>query len=117
MRKYGAHACTDVTGFGLLGHLRNLAESQDESVDFVIEKLPCLRHSMKIDTTLEGAMKLRMGLSPETSGGLAIVMKAKAAEKMIEEMAAEGCDAWIIGRVEQGSRRVTIVDGAEIIDV
>jgi len=25
MKKYSAHACTDVTGFGILGHCNNLA--------------------------------------------------------------------------------------------
>ena len=32
MHKYGATACTDVTGFGILGHAVNLAQNQKEKV-------------------------------------------------------------------------------------
>lgn len=28
LRKYKAHACTDVTGFGILGHAKYLAKAQ-----------------------------------------------------------------------------------------
>eukprot|EP01147_Barroeca_monosierra_P008767 gene8768-1146_t len=40
MHQYGAHGATDVTGFGLLGHALNLAQAQDEAVDFIIDVLP-----------------------------------------------------------------------------
>ena len=36
----GAHGATDVTGFGILGHARNLAASQKASVSFKINTLP-----------------------------------------------------------------------------
>ena len=36
----GAHGATDVTGFGILGHVRNLARSQKASVCFKIHTLP-----------------------------------------------------------------------------
>ena len=37
-----AHAATDVTGFGILGHAQNLVECQEDELDFVIDKLPIL---------------------------------------------------------------------------
>lgn len=46
--KHQAHACTDVTGFGILGHAKYLAEAQKKSVDFVINKLPIYRNLIKI---------------------------------------------------------------------
>lgn len=36
----GAHGATDVTGFGILGHARNLASSQKAPVSFKIHMLP-----------------------------------------------------------------------------
>lgn len=42
----GAHAATDVTGFGLLGHAQNLASAQKSSVSFKIHTLPGTYTSM-----------------------------------------------------------------------
>jgi selenide,water dikinase len=44
MQKHGAHAATDVTGFGILGHAANLASNQKEDVSFVIHTLPIIRY-------------------------------------------------------------------------
>ena len=38
----GAHGATDVTGFGILGHARNLAGSQKAAVSFKIHTLPSM---------------------------------------------------------------------------
>ena len=40
MHKYKAHGCTDVTGFGILGHAQNLAEMQHADVDIVLHTAP-----------------------------------------------------------------------------
>lgn len=42
LRAFGAHAATDVTGFGLLGHARALAARQRHHVTFVIHNLPLI---------------------------------------------------------------------------
>ena len=49
MHKYDAHACTDVTGFGILGHAQNLVATQLKDVDFVVHTLPIIRDMEKID--------------------------------------------------------------------
>ena len=36
----GAHCATDVTGFGILGHARNLAKAQKGAVSFKLHSLP-----------------------------------------------------------------------------
>jgi len=46
--KYQANACTDVTGFGILGHAQYLAEAQKNNVEFVIQKLPIYKGLIKI---------------------------------------------------------------------
>lgn len=47
--KYRVHACTDVTGFGILGHANYLAQAQKNNVDFVIHKLPIYKNLIKIE--------------------------------------------------------------------
>ncbi len=51
MKKYGAHAATDVTGFGILGHAKYLAKAQKEEVGFKITRVPVLKGMKRIDKT------------------------------------------------------------------
>lgn len=48
IRKYKVNACTDVTGFGILGHANYLAQAQKGMVEFVINKLPIYKGLIKI---------------------------------------------------------------------
>jgi len=99
MHRYGAHAATDVTGFGILGHATNLAQNQNASVDFEIHTLPMLPYVSEIDA-LFSFFNLRKGLSSETSGGLLIAMPADKAEQFCDEIEElDGWPAWIIGNV------------------
>lgn len=61
-----AHACTDVTGFGILGHLDNLVSNQTLAVEFHLHTLPILRGMCKVNTLFD--FKLTKGFSAETSG-------------------------------------------------
>ena len=49
LRKYNASACTDVTGFGILGHANYLAQAQKANVELVINKLPIYKGLIKIE--------------------------------------------------------------------
>ena len=40
MKAAGAHACTDVTGFGLLGHLREMLEASGVAAEVFVEDVP-----------------------------------------------------------------------------
>lgn len=51
MKKYGAHAATDVTGFGILGHAKYLAKAQKEEVGFRIYRVPVLKGMKDLDKT------------------------------------------------------------------
>jgi len=98
MHKYGAHAATDVTGFGILGHATNLAQNQKASVDFEIHTLPLLPYTREVDA-LFTFFNLMKGVSSETSGGLLLALPADKAVlfcREIEEL--DGCPAWIIGK-------------------
>lgn len=73
MHKYGAHAGTDVTGFGILGHLNNLASNQKAAVSFRLHTLPIIRGMANVDAHLR-MFKLREGYSAETSGEFEVVL-------------------------------------------
>lgn len=120
MHKYGAKAGTDVTGFGILGHLTNLAESQDLDVHMELHTLPILEHMDVVDKALGSMFKLLQGRSAETSGGLMVVLPAENAEAFIKEFKElDGNDAWLIGRVVDGngSKTASIAEDVTVISV
>ena len=50
MLKYQVHACTDVTGFGLLGHLREMSKASECDVSIVFDDLPFIRETKNMAT-------------------------------------------------------------------
>lgn len=118
MHTFGAHAATDVTGFGLLGHADNLVKFQKESVDFEIDTLPIVRNVLGIAELLGRNAKLIAGKAVETSGGLFISLPAENAQRFCEEYEqVSGHSAWVVGRVVAGSRTVKISPNPTIISV
>jgi len=118
MHKYNARAATDVTGFGILGHAKNLAENQIKPVSFTLHTLPILKNMVKISKAVGNMFQLLQGYSAETSGGLMMAISKENAEAFIKEIKElEGCDAWIIGTVEEGNRSAKLVDEPTIIEV
>ncbi|KAM3173901.1 hypothetical protein ACTXT7_011643 [Hymenolepis weldensis] len=100
MHKHSARACTDVTGFGVLGHARNLAAVQVAEVTFKIDRLPCLEGAYHLSKALAARHHLDTALTPETSGGLLIAMPEKNAEQYIKDLyELDGTPSWIVGRV------------------
>jgi len=117
MHKYNAHAATDVTGFGILGHAQNMARVQKNAVSFVIHNLPIINHVATVAKTC-GMQSLFQGVSPETSGGLLIALPREQAVAFCKEIEkVDGFPAWIIGIVERGDRTARINDKPRIIDV
>lgn len=122
MVELGAHACTDVTGYGLLGHAQNVA--QKSNVDLVIESsaLPLLPFALGLaeKAAMGGAAGrnlayvedallcttssaiLRLAVDPQTSGGLLISLPRKRAEELVSRLADDGVVAALIGAVVQG---------------
>ena len=118
MHKYKAGAATDVTGFGILGHARNLAENQIQEVSFTIHTLPIIKNMVKVAKSVGNMFQLLQGYSAETSGGLLLAINKEAAPAFIKDIKEmEDCDAWIIGDVTEGPRTANIVDDRTIIEV
>jgi selenide,water dikinase len=122
MHKYKAHAATDVTGFGLLGHSNNLCKNQKQAVDFVIHTLPIIE-GMKEIAQVCTFFNLLQGRSAETSGGLLIAMEKNEAIRYCEELEQlDGYQAWIIGDVVSSDRpremnRAFFIENPTIISV
>ena len=120
MSEVGAHGATDVTGFGILGHARNLAAVQKNNVDFEITSLPIIKGLVPLEKGVTVDYRLTAGLSAETSGGLLVVLSPESVSSFREQMEALGePDVWIVGRVVVGNREAKILERSEveIIDV
>lgn len=110
MHKYKAHAATDVTGFGLLGHASNLAQFQLQCVKLVITKMPFFRNVLKFGAILDLDKKLRSGTAVETSGGLLIALPRDSANDFCEDyqkICGKPHKAWIIGFVKRREKEDT----------
>lgn len=118
--KYKAGACTDVTGFGILGHLENLAEAQkDKHLEMRINALPVIKNSDSIENHIMN-FKLLKGYSAETSGGLMCILNEKNVDSFQKDLQNQfGEKSWVIGeviRTKENSKAV-IKENPEIIQV
>lgn len=118
MQKIGANACTDITGFGLLGHAFEMAKASNVTFKIESEKVPLLPdvlelieqkmltrgdrnnrvyvgETVKIADSVSGEVQSAL-FDPQTAGGLLISMEETRAKSLIREVGA----AKIIGRVE-----------------
>jgi selenide,water dikinase len=126
----GAHAATDVTGFGLLGHALNMARSSGTSLTIVREAVPFMKRMLEFisaGVVPKGAKKnldfcrrdvsfprgtpdtWRLAFSdPQTSGGLLIALPEKGLKRFDRLMNRSGSVYWTIGTVARGKGRVVI---------
>jgi selenide,water dikinase len=112
IRKYPVHACSDVTGYAILGHALEMASGS--SVTLVVEsgKLPLLRGAprlaekgyitggckrnrdyLKDKITVEKSIRegiVEVAFDPQTSGGLLVALAKRHADKLIDELQAAG---------------------------
>jgi len=118
MRKYKAHACTDVTGFGIRGHSEALLSCQKNAkLNFKIKTLPIIKDMLKIDKIARD-FKLKEGFASETSGGLMICLDEDNAKSFIEEFEKDyQLKAYVIGEVVPGDGKCDIVPDVEIKEV
>ena len=128
----GVHACTDVTGFGLVGHLHEMVDASECAAELDLAAVPVF------DRTLEWAGKgvvpgrtadvvawaeeftawqsdadaelwLRVLCDPQTSGGLLIAVSPEAADDLARELAYRSVLGARVGRCVAGEPgRVTV---------
>lgn len=122
MQEVGATACTDITGFGLLGHAGEMAEASGLSLTIYAAEAPILpgvKELARMGIIPAGAYNNRNYLGdrlliesgvtreevdilcdPQTSGGLLIAVAPKRATKLLSELHASGVtEAAIIGEM------------------
>lgn len=118
----GAAACTDVTGFGLLGHLAEMARASGMEVEVDAGAVPALEGAVaaaaagavsslapanaKVAAAVSNAAEAvalpqwPLLIDPQTSGGLLAAVPAAAAEAAVAELRRQGCPAAaVVGRV------------------
>ncbi len=124
-RQVGARAVTDITGYGLLGHALEMANSAGVCFRFSWSALPFLPGALKhgqdwvfpggatsnaqayhaqvrFDQPLEEWQRMML-FDPETSGGLLIAVHAARADQLLEALRLGGDDAYLVGDVIPGS--------------
>ena len=127
----GVHALTDVTGFGLLGHLLELARGARLAAQLDMAKVPLLPGVLQLahdgyftgasgrnwdaygkDVDLDAAISLAQQAlltDPQTSGGLLVSCDPSAVDEVLALFQREGFgDAAVIGRMEAGAARVRV---------
>lgn len=120
-RGYEIHAMTDVTGFGILGHARMMAQGSSVTLEFDHTRIPAMEGAMdcidrkmipgglvnnrkyleplvKFKDTVPEPMRTLL-FDPQTSGGLLISCRADQAAAMILEMQQHEIPAVAIGTV------------------
>ena len=115
MRSHAVHACSDVTGYGLMGHALEMASGSSVTLILESAKLPILQRAprlaekgyltggckrnrdyLKDKTTIDKTIReglVETALDPQTSGGLLIALAQKRAPRLVEELQNNGVKA------------------------
>ena len=136
MMKVGVSACSDVTGFGLLGHLRTIVEASDVSARISVQWVPLLEGAwdlleqdivpggtrrnleslvkiVKWAPDLDEAWKLMLS-DAQTSGGLLISVPAHRLGQLLQELRSAGVQTTavvgeIVERDSLGVERIEVL--------
>ena len=114
-------ACTDVTGFGLVGHVKEMAEGCGSTIELWAGKIPIVPKALELardgiipagayrnmdfaqaDVELAGEVareRLDCLYDPQTAGGLLLSVAENRAEELLRRLADSGVNAAAIGRV------------------
>jgi len=129
MVKYRTHACTDVTGFSLMGHGLEMAQGSDTELRISVKDIDLIPEAVEFARTgilPEGMYRNRnfaesyvdpgetplamqdVMYDPQTAGGLLIAVDPEDADRMFEELKNTVPSAQRIGTVEEyrGGKRI-----------
>jgi len=122
MARFEVHSCTDITGFGLMGHLREMAAGSGLTARITAADVPVMEAALGfarygiipggahrnrdfVSASARIADSVPLALSdvlfdPQTSGGLLISVAQSDAEALLCDIRAHSPEAAIIGRME-----------------
>ena len=124
LHKFKVNAVTDVTGFGLFGHAREMAEGSDVQLRLESERFPAIDGALDLSRkgvrtsgdprnrdfagrhlTLNGVPEtlISLGYDPQTAGGLLVSLPAEQGPTLEAEFGARRLFLRRIGSVEEGS--------------
>jgi selenide,water dikinase len=132
MREAGAHAATDITGFGLAGHAFEMAEGSHVTLVLELAQLPLLPGAEKIahkpyltrasatnESYVESSLRLEAKLDPvrleffydaQTSGGMLISVPAERADQLVKTARRKGATVTaVVGEVVERTDFALIV--------
>jgi selenide,water dikinase len=132
MKGYPVHACTDITGFGLLGHIAEMIIDTGFSIKLTSKTIPIIPETLEyagmglvpagtynnrefrecmvdfapsVDSLVQDVL-----FDPQTSGGLLICVDRKNADELLEKLKEKGmANAAIIGEVATEPKEKIIV--------
>jgi len=121
MQEIGVHAATDITGFGLLGHLLEMMIGSGTSAEIVLDQIPWLPGAMEmveldivpggtrdnaaytspfVEYSVEISLPQKLLLNDaQTSGGLLMAVPANRTARMIDALQNRSVAAVLIGSV------------------
>ncbi len=132
MLKVGVHACTDVTGFGLIGHLYEMLTLSGYAAHINLKHVPILSgvtalasqdvvssgcernaafwwNSCQFNDNIPYAQKMIL-FDPQTAGGLLISLARNKADQLIQELHRAGIrDCAVIGHITQKEKAAVVV--------
>ena len=131
MVKYRVHACTDVTGFGMLGHLSEMATGSDVEITLHVDEVDLISEAYEfaqmgllpagmyrnrsfaekyVDAGQTELAKQDMLYDPQTSGGLLIAVDPADADALFAELKDSVPSAQRIGTVSEyhGDARILL---------
>ncbi|MFN3610138.1 MAG: selenide, water dikinase SelD [Hyphomonas sp.] len=121
-----AHAMTDVTGFGLAGHLMSILDASNMSARISLPDLPVLPGADQLsaqgiasslwqsNASLEPRISRPLSpisdliYDPQTAGGLLAAVPPERVASLLSAFQAAGEPAFVIGRIEEGPPRILV---------
>lgn len=131
MVNHNISACTDITGFGFLGHSYEMASASKVTIKYYKEKIPYIAEAKKyaeMGLVPEGTYNNRAYLEdkcslnnlpvwledilfdPQTSGGLLFTLSAEDGRKIIKELEVLEIESAIVGEVIALGNKSIIVE-------
>ena len=133
MEDYPVHACTDITGFGFLGHIAEMVVDSGAGIRIHTDSVPILPQTLDyagLGLLPAGAYKNRefferrvdfaprvdaliqdVLFDPQTSGGLLICVEGNRADDLLQTLRQKGVhDAAIVGQVEPEPKERIVVE-------